>query len=44
VEVQLHSYLTPALDAGKWPALLPGGYIPGGKKMVPTEKEAAWAL
>jgi len=30
LEVQLHKFLTLALDGGEWSASLPGRFIPGG--------------
>jgi len=40
VEVQLHSFLTSALDGGEWTTTRPDRCIPGGRNPVPTEQEA----
>jgi hypothetical protein len=42
-EVQLHEYLTSALDGGEWSASHSGRFTPGEKATVPTEQEAGWA-
>jgi hypothetical protein len=36
VEVQLHAFLTLALDGGEWSASCPGCFTPGKESLVPT--------
>jgi hypothetical protein len=43
VGVQLHSFLTPALDGGMWSASRPGRFIPAERNPIPTEYEPEWA-
>jgi len=42
MEVQLHEFLTSALDGGDWSASPPGRFTPGRNK-VPIGWEAVWA-
>jgi hypothetical protein len=39
VEVQLHSFLTSALDDGEWTTTRLGRCTPGGRNPVPIEQE-----
>jgi len=43
VEVQLHAFLSSALDSGEWSRLIPGRFTPGKEPPVPTVREAEWA-
>jgi hypothetical protein len=43
VEVQLHSFLTPALDGGEWSPSRPGQFYPREGTQVHIERKAAWA-
>jgi hypothetical protein len=42
-EVQFHSFLTLALDGGKWSASHPGCFTPEKQPWVATKKAAGWA-
>jgi hypothetical protein len=37
MELQLHAFLTAALDTGEWPASRPDGFTPGEELLVPAE-------
>jgi hypothetical protein len=43
VEVQLHSFLTSALDGGPWPTFKLRPLYPRERTPVPTEQQAKWA-
>jgi hypothetical protein len=42
VEIQLHTFLTLALDGGEWSASHPSHFTPEKRALVPTIKEAGW--
>jgi hypothetical protein len=44
VKVQLHTFLTSALDGGEWSAARHGDFTPGEQPRVHIAWEAGWAL
>jgi hypothetical protein len=43
VEVQLHAFLTSALNGGEWSGSRPGRFAPGENLQVPIGQEDGWA-
>jgi hypothetical protein len=44
VEVQLHSFLTSALDGSEWSASQPGRFPPGKSPTLPIGYGTGWAI